>query len=318
MRAARPRSQARCRRCVSHVRPVEARRRPSGPADRVRDRRRARARRRVDRLDVDDPEHHVLQLVARTRGRARDPRDRTVVGHGGDVRTHRPDGAGRGRHGQADRPVSVQQRQPARVVVLSRRVSSRERAVRPSGASCSSRSPTSRSSTPGGSQGFEGPQATMCSSTSVLVPLERTASPIFDRAPHDEPHYRWSFFALLGSLMAGVPIGVARRSLDEFFALAERKSRGGEGSLATEQVTQLAVAQCEGSLRAAAGFVEDSIGAAWDTALGGDDISREQRLAIRLSRLPRHASVPRSRRHGVRPRRGRRSVRRQSAAAVLA
>jgi alkylation response protein AidB-like acyl-CoA dehydrogenase len=117
----------------------------------------------------------------------------------------------------------------------------------------------------------------------VLVPLERTASPVFDRAPHDEAHYRWSFFALLGSLMAGVPIGVARRALDEFFALAERKSRGGEGSLATEQVTQLAVAQCEGSLRAAAGFVEDSIGAAWDTALVGDDISREQRLAIRLA-----------------------------------
>ena len=117
----------------------------------------------------------------------------------------------------------------------------------------------------------------------VLVPLDRTASPVFDRAPHDEPHYRWSFFALLGALMAGVPIGVARRALDEFFALAERKSRGGEGSLATEQVTQLAVAQCEGSLRAAASFVEDSIGAAWDTALVGDDISREQRLAIRLA-----------------------------------
>ena len=76
----------------------------------------------VDRLDVDDPEHHVLQLVARTRGsRSPNPRDRTIVGHGGDVRTHRPDGAGRGRHGQADRPVSVQQRQPARVVVLPRR-----------------------------------------------------------------------------------------------------------------------------------------------------------------------------------------------------
>ena len=117
----------------------------------------------------------------------------------------------------------------------------------------------------------------------VLVPLDRTASPVFDRAPHDEPHYRWSFFALLGSLMAGVPIGVARRALDEFFTLAERKSRGGEGSLATEQVTQLAVAQCEGSLRAAASFVEDSIGAAWDTALVGDDISREQRLTIRLA-----------------------------------
>ncbi len=117
----------------------------------------------------------------------------------------------------------------------------------------------------------------------ALVPLERTANPIFEKAPHDEPHFRWSFFALLGSLMTGVPLGIARRSLDEFVALAERKSRGGPGSLATEQVTQLAVARCEGSLRAARSLVEDSIGSAWDTALSGDEISRDERLSIRLA-----------------------------------
>lgn len=116
----------------------------------------------------------------------------------------------------------------------------------------------------------------------ALVPLERTASPIFERAPHDDPHFRWSFFALLGALMAAVPIGVARRALDEFLALADRKSRGGEGSLATEQVTQLSVARCEGELRAAECFMKDALGSAWDTAVAGDDISREQRLAIRL------------------------------------
>ena len=74
-----------------------------------------------------------------------------------------------------------------------------------------------------------------------------------------------------------------RRSLDEFIALAERKSRAGPGSLATEQVTQLAVARCEGSLRAGEVFRRGFLGSAWDTALNGDDISRDQRLAIRLA-----------------------------------
>ena len=121
----------------------------------------------------------------------------------------------------------------------------------------------------------------------AVVPLERTASPIFEKAPHDEPHFRWSFFALLASLMSAVPLGVARRSLDEFLALAERKSRAGPGTLASEQVTQLAVSQAEGALRAARCFVEDALLSAWDTALNGDELCREQKLAIRLS--SRHA-----------------------------
>jgi len=121
----------------------------------------------------------------------------------------------------------------------------------------------------------------------AVVPLERTASPIFEKAPHDDPHFRWSFFALLSSLMCGVPLGVARRALDEFIDLAERKSRGGPSTLATEQVTQLTVAQAEGALRAASSFVDDVLGSGWETALRGDELSRDQKLAIRLS--ARHA-----------------------------
>ena len=169
--------------------------------------------------------------------------------HGGPVRSHWPDGAGRRRHGQAYRPVPVQQRQPARVVVLPGRVRRRSRGCArvavPVPPAVRRRDPRHLASRRASRH-----RKPRCARRRVLVPLERTASPIFEQAPHDEPHYRWSFFALLGSLMSGVPIGVARRSLDEFFALAERKSRGGEGSLATEQVTQLAVAHCEGSLRA--------------------------------------------------------------------
>ena len=83
--------------------------------------------------------------------------------------------------------------------------------------------------------------------------------------------------------MSGFPLGVARRGLDEFAALASTKGRGGGQPLATEQVTQLEVARCEGTLRAARCLMFDTIAAAWETAIGGDEISRDQRLAIRLA-----------------------------------
>jgi alkylation response protein AidB-like acyl-CoA dehydrogenase len=117
----------------------------------------------------------------------------------------------------------------------------------------------------------------------VLIPRERTANPIFEQAPHDEPHFRWSFFGLLGALMTGFPLGVARRSLDEFSALAETKGRGGGAALATEQVVQMEVARCEGALRAARTSMLDSLASAWDTAVKGDDVSRDQRLTLRLA-----------------------------------
>lgn len=117
----------------------------------------------------------------------------------------------------------------------------------------------------------------------ALVPLERTTNPIFEQARHPEPHFRWSFFALLASLMSGFPLGVARRALDEFEALAHRKGRGGMEPLATEQVVQLEVARCEGALGAAEAFVSDALERAWETAVRGDEIDLPQRQAIRLA-----------------------------------
>ncbi|MDD9937976.1 MAG: acyl-CoA dehydrogenase family protein [Myxococcales bacterium] len=117
----------------------------------------------------------------------------------------------------------------------------------------------------------------------ALVPRERMARPMVDKAPHDEPHFRWSFFSLLGALMSGVPLGIARRSLDELVALAKTKSRTGDEPLAAEQAVQLDVAQCEASLRAARSSVMESISRAWETSLAGDEVTGEEKLAIRLS-----------------------------------
>jgi alkylation response protein AidB-like acyl-CoA dehydrogenase len=117
----------------------------------------------------------------------------------------------------------------------------------------------------------------------AIVPLERSASPIFTPAPHDDPQFRWSFFALLSSLMGAVPLGIARRALDEFIALAPTKGRGVGGPLAEEQICQLVVAEGEAKLRSSRSWFHEVLAAAWEPALAGDPMTDEHRLAIHLA-----------------------------------
>jgi alkylation response protein AidB-like acyl-CoA dehydrogenase len=117
----------------------------------------------------------------------------------------------------------------------------------------------------------------------LRVPLELTANPIFARARHDGPLFRWPFFAQLGTLFAGFPLGVARRAIDEFVTLARRKGRGGPTPLAEESHVALALTRAEGQLRAARAFVVDAVGQGWTRALGGDELTQADRVAVRLA-----------------------------------
>ena len=119
----------------------------------------------------------------------------------------------------------------------------------------------------------------------VLVPEERTASPIFDSAPQDAPHFRWSFFALLSSLMAGFPLGVARRALDEFVVFAGTKSRGPGPLLADTETAAIAVSRCDSALKAARAFMVERIGEAWQQALTGDHLTTDQRVNLKSAAL---------------------------------
>jgi alkylation response protein AidB-like acyl-CoA dehydrogenase len=116
----------------------------------------------------------------------------------------------------------------------------------------------------------------------VRVAPEFTANPIFEPCPHPGPLYRWSFFALMGVQFAGFPLGIARRALDEFRALAPGKSRGSR-PLAQEQSVQLAMVRCEAGLRSAQAFVTDVVGRAWQRTLAGDELAMADRVALRLA-----------------------------------
>jgi alkylation response protein AidB-like acyl-CoA dehydrogenase len=123
--------------------------------------------------------------------------------------------------------------------------------------------------------------------TSVRVPRERTIMPFFEPAKFDGPLFRLPFPTLLASFMSGFPLGVARRALDEFTALAQKKSRTipPGPTMAEDAAIQVELARAEAAVRSARAFVIESIGAGWEAVSAGDEVSLSQRATIGLATL---------------------------------
>lgn len=118
----------------------------------------------------------------------------------------------------------------------------------------------------------------------LRVPVEHTAAPMLDPAAHDGALWRLGFFPLLGVLMSGFPLGVARRALDEFAELAPGKRRGSSpGSVADDPHVQFEVGRAEAALLSARSFVHDVLGDVWDAVCLGADPTAEQAAGIGLA-----------------------------------
>jgi indole-3-acetate monooxygenase len=95
----------------------------------------------------------------------------------------------------------------------------------------------------------------------AVVPRELTADPFFEPARLPGPLYGASMFSFLMMMMAGFPLGVGRRALDEFHVAAHRRTKQPAGtSMAEEPVVQAAIVRCESKLRAARALVVESVG----------------------------------------------------------
>jgi alkylation response protein AidB-like acyl-CoA dehydrogenase len=118
----------------------------------------------------------------------------------------------------------------------------------------------------------------------VIVEDRHTVSPFGKPARQDTALARFPFFTFIGMKMAGVPLGIGRRALDELFAMAPTKARGGSLSpIGDDADMQLAVAEADAALRAARAFVLESLDDAYGTALCGNVPSVEQRARIQLA-----------------------------------
>lgn len=95
----------------------------------------------------------------------------------------------------------------------------------------------------------------------IVVPREWTFDPWSEPAHEPGPLYAASMMSFLMMMIAGFPIGVARRALDEFHATAHRKTKQPSGtSMAEEPLVQVAVLRCESALSAARALLVDTVG----------------------------------------------------------
>jgi indole-3-acetate monooxygenase len=132
--------------------------------------------------------------------------------------------------------------------------------------------------------GLRGTGSNDVSTADVYVSEEHTIRPFTGPARHDGALFRLPFFTLAGVALVAFPLGVGRRALDEFAAVAETKSRPGESEpLARDATIQVAFARAEGALQGAHAFVLDAIGSIWDTACAGDVPSIDQRATLQLA-----------------------------------
>jgi alkylation response protein AidB-like acyl-CoA dehydrogenase len=135
--------------------------------------------------------------------------------------------------------------------------------------------------------GLRGTGSHDVSAAAVRVPRERTIMPFFEPARFDGPLYRLPFPTLLMVFASGFLLGVARRALDEFAVLANKKSRTlpPGPTMAEDPAIQLELARAEAAVQSARAFVVESFGAAWDAVCAGDELSLSQRATTLLATL---------------------------------
>ena len=118
----------------------------------------------------------------------------------------------------------------------------------------------------------------------VQVPSEHLIAPFFEPARHDGPLWRIPLVTLASMFLAAVPLGIARRALDEFAAIATKKVRGpATQSIGHDAFAQCQLTQAEGTLAAARSFLFDTIATIWDDACRGDEPGLRQRALALLA-----------------------------------
>jgi alkylation response protein AidB-like acyl-CoA dehydrogenase len=107
----------------------------------------------------------------------------------------------------------------------------------------------------------------------------------FDRECRESgPLYRMGSGTCYQVGFAGVACGIARGALDCFVAVARNKvPRGTKSTLRDNAVVQSGLAQAEVNLRAARGFVLQSMADIWKHLCAGASITVEQRITVRMA-----------------------------------
>ncbi|MCH6170474.1 acyl-CoA dehydrogenase family protein [Pseudonocardia alaniniphila] len=116
----------------------------------------------------------------------------------------------------------------------------------------------------------------------VFVPAERTLMPFYEPPRAGGALYRVPFFTAVRSLLVGIPLGVARRALDELTELCRHKTRE-MAPLVQDQDVQVRLAEAEAALRAGRSFLLDVTERTWSAVQSGVEVPLPLRTEYALA-----------------------------------
>ena len=120
----------------------------------------------------------------------------------------------------------------------------------------------------------------------LVVPRERAVplSSMNDARGQHGPLYTFPTIGLLAAQVASVPLGIARRAIDELVALASEKTPvGASSTLVRRPLTHDKVARAEAELRSGRAFLFETVSEVWDHVVAGDKATLRQRAMLRLA-----------------------------------
>jgi indole-3-acetate monooxygenase len=96
--------------------------------------------------------------------------------------------------------------------------------------------------------------------------------------------YRMPFFGLFAASVAAVPLGIARRALDDFTELAKRKVPAwGRSTINESSLVQLDLGRAESLVAGARRYLFDVVGEVYERVAAGGEATLEDRRQIRLA-----------------------------------
>jgi alkylation response protein AidB-like acyl-CoA dehydrogenase len=133
--------------------------------------------------------------------------------------------------------------------------------------------------------GLRGTASDQFALNDFFVPSDHSITREFDRECRESgPLYRMGSGTCYQVGFAGVACGIARGALDCFVDVARNKvARGTKSPLRDNAVVQSGLAQAEVNLRAARGFVLQSMADIWKHLCAGASITVEQRIVVRMA-----------------------------------
>ncbi len=118
----------------------------------------------------------------------------------------------------------------------------------------------------------------------VFVPEGRMLKMYGGNAVVDGPNYRFPTLGFLALTIAPIPLGIARRAIDELVALASAKTpMGSFNKLRDKAITQVEIAKAEAILRSARAWLFELTDELWDKAVRDVEITMHDRAMLRMA-----------------------------------